>query len=752
METKESVLKVEEQLKLLQRENSLLNSIVQGAPESIYAKDVQCRYLTINPAGAAYLGLSVDQVIGKTDEEILGEEGKLIMGRDAMVFETKKPVVYESDLFMHGEMRQFGTSKTPLFDSNGELIGLIGVSRDITNFRSAQEKYQFIFDNAPIGFWEEDFSKVKNYLDELKASGVSDFHTYFKKNPKSLSQCIDLIRIINVNLATLRMNGTTSKKEFVRKLSRNFTPESEEIFLEEFVALAEGRTFYQSEGSFINEKGETITVQFNLNVMPGKEEDLSLVLVSVIDLTESKKIESELSSIRLRYQSIVDEQTEMICRISTKGIVTFGNRAFKDFFADQDLENGMVEFFSLYPREEVQGCKKHFKELSPQNQACVCDVRNYNKDGEMVWQSWSLSAFYSKSGTLVGYQAVGADITERRNTEEALAASESRWRSIFEQAEDLILSVNSNGLILSINDYRGLPPYKLAGQNIKGVLSPSNYKAVKPFIDQIFNDQKALKRELKIISSGGNSYTFNCSGTPIFYNNRVLSVTIIARDVTKEKEAEKRTQKALIEGQESERTRVSQELHDGLGQLFTAIKFNLQHLKTGIDNSEASDINNRLKTLEENFGTAIQEVKNISRNLMPDVLQQFGLQPALEDLVISWKDASGFNMSLEMIDMDRRFDSEVEKNLFRLSQELINNSVRHSGASQIFVQVINHGETIVLMVEDDGKGYDTRSGQKGFGLKNIKSRVDLLEGNLEVDSGENSGTVTTIEIPLKKVI
>jgi len=750
MESKETVLKVEEQLKLLQRENALLNSIVQGAPESIYAKDLECRYLSINPAGAAYLGLSVDQVIGRTDEEILGEEGKLIMARDIMVYQTEKPVVYESDVVMHGEPKQFGTSKTPLFDASGELIGLIGVSRDITTFRSAQEKYQFIFDNAPIGFWEEDFSRVKVYLDELKTNGVTDFRKYFTDNPKSLSECIDLIRIINVNLATLRMNGTDNKKAFIQRLNRNFTTASEGIYAEEFAALAEGRTFYQSEGAFVNENGETLTVQFNLNVMPGKEEDLSLVLVSVIDLTESKKIESELSSIRLRYQSIVDEQTQMICRISSKGIVTFGNRAFKDFFVDEDFENPVVEFFSLYPKEEVQRCKKYLKELSPKNQTCVCEVRNYDKDGELVWQSWTLSAFYSNSGTLVGYQAVGSDITERRITEEALAASESRWRSIFEQAEDLILSVNSSGLILSINDYRGLPPFKLAGQSIKGVLSPLNYKVVKPFIDQIFNDRKSLKRELKIISSGGNSYTFNCSGTPIFYNNRVLSATIIARDVTKEKEAEKRTQKALIEGQESERTRVSQELHDGLGQLFTAIKFNLQHLKTGMGNANVQEIENRLATLEDHIGTAIQEVKNISRNLMPDVLDQFGLRPALEDLVQSWIDAAKFKLSLEMVDADGRFDSEVEKAIFRVCQELINNSVRHSNARQIFVQVINHGESILLMVEDDGVGYDIKSITKGFGLKNIQSRVDLLEGRVEVDSGPDSGTLTTIEIPLIK--
>jgi hypothetical protein len=107
----------------------------------------------------------------------------------------------------------------------------------------AEEKYRFIFDNAPISFWEEDFSQVKRYLDELRANKVTDIRRYFRQNPVELERCIDLIQVENVNRTTLEMYGVLDKESFIQKIHRNFTPESESIFTEEFVALYEGKTF-----------------------------------------------------------------------------------------------------------------------------------------------------------------------------------------------------------------------------------------------------------------------------------------------------------------------------------------------------------------------------------------------------------------------------------------------------------------------------------------------------------------------------
>jgi len=395
----------------------------------------------------------------------------------------------------------------------------------------------------------------------------------------------------------------------------------------------------------------------------------------------------------------------------------------------------------------VEKCESNFQQFSVAQPLQTCELQNYNEDGNMVWQQWSIRAFYSKLGVLLGYQSVGTDITEKKNAELALAASEARWRTIFEQADDLIMTVNSDGFVLSFNNYQNL---KWSGKNLLDTMLPENGERVLRVLKTVFERKKRLKTEMKIYDRKGEFAYFSCRATPIFNGSRVLSVAVIARDITETKEIEKNTKQALVEGQESERTRVSRELHDGLGQLFTAIKLNLQELTSESERSKTCHLTQRLSTLEENIGTAIREVKNISRNLMPDVLEQFGLLPALEDLVYEWKRTAKMKISLEMTEMDIRLAPETEKGLFRIAQELMNNAVQHSNATHIFVQMINHENSILLMVEDDGVGYDSETVVRGFGLKNIRSRAELLDGNVEVDSGAKRGTITTIEIPLRK--
>ena len=190
----------------------------------MYAKDLDGKYITINETGAGYFGKTIDEIIGKTDLELLGELGNEIALRDAELFLTGKPITYETNM-VGDAVRFFRTSKSPLTDSNGRIIGLIGISREVTNTKVAENKYRFIFDHAPIAFWEEDFSQVKQYLDKRKAEGVTDFQAFFEANPEEIEKCIDLIKILNVNKTTLVMNAVDDKEPLLRKVHRNFTTE-----------------------------------------------------------------------------------------------------------------------------------------------------------------------------------------------------------------------------------------------------------------------------------------------------------------------------------------------------------------------------------------------------------------------------------------------------------------------------------------------------------------------------------------------
>jgi len=735
----------------LKGEYSLFREIVEGLGDLVFVKDLAGNYISANNSFARFLKRPKDKIIGSNDSvifgiplanEIAGHERKLTAENGAVQYALTHTVL---DYTTHFECRLFllqNSAKSP--------TAVVGIWRDVTREIRAEAKYRFIFDNAPIAFWEEDFSTVKLILDELRQKGVTDFETYFRTNPDILETCIKSIRITDVNLATMRMNHVLNKPKFITDIQRKFTEDSQQIFLEEFVALASGRTYFQSEATTFEVEGEKLNVLFHMNVLPGHEEDLSLVLISVIDVSNLTRTEGQLSHIKELYRSVVEGQREMICRFLPSGKVTCYNSAFQHFFERKSLNLADLKFPELFPKKTSADCLDKLSNLTKANSTCAMELHNYRADGSMVWQQWEVRSLFNAKGEAVEYQAVGTDITNRKNAEDQLVTSEARWRSIFENAEDLILTVNSSGLILTANEHvLGIEGLKLAGKLMTNLISKRYSLALSTAIQEVFERGNRVTEDIKLFRNTPSERIMSCVVTPIFHGERVLMATIIARDITESRKLENQVREALIEGQENERKRVAQELHDGIGQLFTAIKMNLQHLRSGIETDVSDSALQRLQLLEQNIGVAINEVKHISRNLMPDMLEQFGLRAALQDLVQHWNATSEVNISLEIVAMHQTFSPAVELAIFRIAQELITNAMRHSHATTIFVQLIDHTTSLVLMVEDDGDGFDPNAVKSGLGLRNIQSRTELFEGSVEIDSSIGRGTVTTIEIPVR---
>jgi PAS domain S-box-containing protein len=157
----------------------------------------------------------------------------------------------------------------------------------------SEARYRRLFESSPISLWEEDFSEVKKYFDNLRSRGVKDLRRYFIEHPDDLAKCASMVKILNVNETTLNMYGAKSVEELSGELRRVFTTEFQDNFREELVALGEGKTF-ASEFDNQTLTGDIKHVNLILNVVPGYEDTLAKVLVSIIDLTERKKMEQRL--------------------------------------------------------------------------------------------------------------------------------------------------------------------------------------------------------------------------------------------------------------------------------------------------------------------------------------------------------------------------------------------------------------------------------------------------------------------------
>ena len=174
-------------------------------------------------------------------------------------------------------------------------LHLEGLVADRTKgLRESEEKYRDLFEACPVSLWEEDFSAVKQFLGELRQKGVSDFGAYFANHPKDIAKCAALVKVLNMNKATLNLYDAKSVDEIIGGLSGVLIEESNRAFVGEVVALVQGKKYYEAEFENRTLRGETKHCDVICAVVPGYEQSLAKVLVCIVDLTPQKRLEAEL--------------------------------------------------------------------------------------------------------------------------------------------------------------------------------------------------------------------------------------------------------------------------------------------------------------------------------------------------------------------------------------------------------------------------------------------------------------------------
>lgn len=212
--------------------------------------------------------------------------------------------------------------------------------------------------------------------------------------------------------------------------------------------------------------------------------------------------------------------------------------------------------------------------------------------------------------------------------------------------------------------------------------------------------------------------------------------------IVKEKE---RSLKALIDAQETERSRIARELHDGVVQQIGSVILKSRHILSKLNLLKTKESQELLESLENSN----RDLRTISHQMMPIALKELGILSALNDLLDSSLNYSNINYSLEHYNILERLPQRIEITIYRIVQELINNIIKHSKATEVSVQLFNANNTIILIVEDNGIGFSSEKKKKGIGLLNISSRLDMVNGDVNFEPSPKSGTLITIKIPLQ---
>lgn len=374
------------------------------------------------------------------------------------------------------------------------------------------------------------------------------------------------------------------------------------------------------------------------------------------------------------------------------------------------------------------------------------------KNGELFYSDHTVSLVYNSEGNADRAVSIIRDITRQIETRKALEDSEEKYRHIFENNPVPMWIYNPDTLeFVEVNraavQHYGYSEEEFLSMAIADIRPTDDIKALKKDVQEHRNTS-SYGEEWVHLKKDGSRIDVKISAANIEYDDSTYRL-VLANDITDQKRVHERILQSAIETENRERKRFAQELHDGIGQYLASAKMNLESVKSHIDPLPKNK-QKQLKTSIDLLKHAISESRVIAHNLMPSVIEDYGLVLALETLLENVLETSDINYSFNHRIDYQKLSLNVQLNIYRIVQEAIRNALKYSQCSQVSVQLYEYEDQLSLTIEDDGIGLklDKTMEEKGIGLKSIRSRTKAISGQIEIDSKPGKGVTITLDIPI----
>ncbi len=358
------------------------------------------------------------------------------------------------------------------------------------------------------------------------------------------------------------------------------------------------------------------------------------------------------------------------------------------------------------------------------------------------------------------------DVSDRKKIEEQLEAGENLFRQfvVNTPAAVAMFDIRLNCLMASKRwtEIQNMSDLELSGKNIKTMFDPFP-EFLEIALNKGLNGESTNGHGEKLTPKGGEPEDIRWEIQPWQREKNKLGGVIVFiefeterirnEEMSRHLLRQKAIHNARVETIEQERKKISRELHDGLGQMITAAMLGIEMIESTLETNPEGALKQTRET-KKLLDTTIHEIRNISYNLRPSALDDFGLIPALRLLCdnVNRMGKTGFLFS--SYGFSGRLSPNIETTVYRICQEAINNIIRHSGATEASIQLYNRGFMLLILVQDNGCGFDTelikKNRLKSTGLQNIRDRVEIFSGKFQIESGQNYGTELILEIPISE--
>ena len=543
--------------------------------------------------------------------------------------------------------------------------------------------------------------------------------------------------------------------------------------------------------------------EFALEVSFGEftKQDLKVFVGIARDISERKRAQEKLRASETQLRMVTDSIPALVAYIDTNERYQFVNRQYSDWFGK--------------PRQDFLGKKMR----DVQGARAYAIIKPYVAEalsgGEVSFDSWlsykgagqryvhvSYVPDRLDDGSIGGLFALVSDLTELKRSEDLLSASQERMRLMTESFTDYaIISTDNEGRIDSWNPGAavifGYEDDEIMGRPAEILFTPEDVVKGVPLKEMrdARRQGRATDERWHVRKDGSRFYASGVM-VPLYVGRVLTGYAKIAADLTERKRNAEALQRAhdqmemrvlertrelaeanatlrdeiaerqaaeeqkiallkrLVTSQEDERRRIARDLHDQLGQRLTALRLKIASLREMVDaDPELKERMNRLQEIGELLDS---EVSFLAWELRPSAIEELGLTDAIGTFAREWSRHYGIPAEFHSTGMAKlHLDPEADTHLYRIAQEALNNIVKHANASKVNILLEYLDGEVVLIVEDDGKGFDrrmsrsSRKSAKGLGLAGMEERASLIGGAVEIESSPGSGTTIFARIPLR---
>jgi PAS domain S-box-containing protein len=551
-----------------------------------------------------------------------------------------------------------------------------------------------------------------------------------------------------------------TEEELQRKYSVDLSPPEDAAKDWAFSQQLRSRAIdhYQLEKRYFRRDGSLVWAQLSVSLFKGHPSPLVVAMVE--DITEKKRTEEAW----LRHAAIVESSEDAIISKTLDGIITGWNTAAEEIFGYKKAEAIGNPITIIIPPDLQHEEKKILKRLRAGEGIQHYETIRVTKAGNRINASLSISPIKDSVGKVVGASKIARDITERKRAEETmrkmnrdleeknalLLAQEELLRVFVKNVPAAVAMLDREMRYLQVSD-RWCTDY-LRGKT--QVLGRSHYEI---FPDMPERWKQVHRRALQGETLRADEDRWDGEDGPHWArwevrpwntpDGNVGGILILAEDISRRKQMEEALSdlsRKLLESQEQERSRIGRELHDDINQRLAMLSLELEQLQ-----QSPSEVLSRVPGLRKQTIELSNDVQALSHDLHSSKLEYLGIVAGIK----SWCREFGERQRVEIdfrSDVSSVLPLQVGLSLFRVLQEALNNTIKHSGVKRIEVQLREDSGEIHLLIKDLGRGFDVEAASqgKGLGLISMRERVRLVNGTISIASKPMGGTTIHVRVPL----